>query len=51
MTDVIDNQARHRFELTIDGDTAASSYALKDGVIASMHTEVPEALAGASDRS
>jgi predicted GNAT family acetyltransferase len=46
MTDVIDNQALDRFDLTIDGHTTASSYALKDGVIAFMHTEVPEALAG-----
>jgi predicted GNAT family acetyltransferase len=46
MTDVVDNPAHHRFELTIDGHIARSEYALKDGVITFLHTEVPEALAG-----
>jgi predicted GNAT family acetyltransferase len=46
MTDVTDNQAQHRFELAVDDHIATSQYSLKDGVIAFMHTEVPEALAG-----
>jgi predicted GNAT family acetyltransferase len=46
MADVTDNQARHRFELAVDAHVATSEYSLKDGVIAFMHTEVPEALAG-----
>ena len=46
MTDVIDNQARHRFELAIDGHIATSEYSVQDGVISFVHTEVPEALAG-----
>jgi predicted GNAT family acetyltransferase len=46
MTDVTDNQAQHRFELAVGDHIATSQYSLKDGVIAFMHTEVPEALAG-----
>jgi predicted GNAT family acetyltransferase len=46
MTEVTDNQAQHRFELAVDDHVATSEYSLKDGVIAFMHTEVPEALAG-----
>jgi predicted GNAT family acetyltransferase len=46
MTDVTDNPAQHRFELAVDDHIATSQYSLKDGVIAFMHTEVPEALAG-----
>jgi predicted GNAT family acetyltransferase len=46
MTDVSDNPASHRFELAIDGHVATSHYELKNGVIAFMHTEVPEALGG-----
>jgi predicted GNAT family acetyltransferase len=46
MTDVTDNQAQHRFELAVDDHIATSQYSLKDGVIAFMHTEVPEALSG-----
>jgi predicted GNAT family acetyltransferase len=46
MTDVTDNQAQHRFELAVDDHIATSQYSLKDGVIAFMHTEVPEALTG-----
>jgi predicted GNAT family acetyltransferase len=46
MADVTDNQVRHRFELAVDAHVATSEYSLKDGVIAFMHTEVPEALAG-----
>ena len=46
MTDVTDNQAQHRFELAVGDHIATSQYSLKDGVIAFMHTEVPEALSG-----
>jgi uncharacterized protein len=46
MTEITDNQALHRFELPVDGHIATSEYALKDGVIAFVHTEVPQALAG-----
>ena len=46
MTDVVDNPARHRFELVVDDHIAKSEYALEDGVMTFIHTEVPEALAG-----
>jgi predicted GNAT family acetyltransferase len=46
MTEITDNQALHRFELPIDGHIATSEYSLKDGAIAFVHTEVPQALAG-----
>ena len=46
MTDIIDNTAQHRFELALDGHIAKSEYALSDGVITFMHTEMPQALAG-----
>jgi len=46
MTDVADNPSQHRFELTVDGHVARSEYALRDGVMTFMHTEVPEAMAG-----
>jgi uncharacterized protein len=43
---VRDNPDRHRFELDVDGKTAASYYKLEDGVITFIHTEVPNELAG-----
>ena len=43
---VIDNPAQHRFEIHVDGHTAFEDYALFDGGIAYLHTEVPPALAG-----
>ena len=43
---VIRNEAQHRFELTIDGQTAELVYKLKPGVITLVHTEVPESLQG-----
>ncbi len=46
MTDVVDNKAAHRFELTVDGGTAIAAYALEDDHIVFTHTEVPPALEG-----
>lgn len=46
MSEVIDNSARSRFELVIDGHTALAAYRLAPGVITFTHTEVPEALGG-----
>jgi predicted GNAT family acetyltransferase len=43
---VADNPAKHRFELTIDGHTAFTVYALTGDVITFVHTEVPKELAG-----
>jgi predicted GNAT family acetyltransferase len=44
--DVVDNRARNRYELTVDGATAFVAYAREPGVITFIHTVVPEALAG-----
>jgi predicted GNAT family acetyltransferase len=44
--DIIDNHARSRYELTIDGVTAHVDYARKPGVITFIHTIVPEQLGG-----
>ena len=44
--EIQDNPARHRYELTIDGETAFVTYRRKDGVITFVHTEVPPALEG-----
>lgn len=46
MTDVVNNSAKDRFELGVDGHTAAAYYTLKDGVITFTHTEVPKELEG-----
>ena len=46
MTDVINNPAKHRYELAVDGHIAATYYELADGVITFVHTEVPPELGG-----
>ncbi len=46
MSEVIDDSARSRFELVIDGHIALAAYRLAPGVITFTHTEVPEALGG-----
>ena len=46
MTDVINNKAQHRYELTVEGHLAATYYSLADGVITFIHTEVPPELGG-----
>ena len=43
---VRNNAEQHRFELEVDGYTAASYYRLTPGVITFIHTEVPPALSG-----
>ncbi len=43
---VSDNPARHRYELAVDGHIAATYYAVADGVITFIHTEVPPELGG-----
>ena len=44
--DIIDNGARNRYELSVDGVIAHVDYARKPGVITFIHTIVPEQLAG-----
>jgi uncharacterized protein len=46
MSDVIDNRARHRFELEVEGHLAATYYKLDGDVITFVHTEVPSELGG-----
>jgi hypothetical protein len=46
MSQVIDNKARQRYELAVDGYTAASYYEVADGVVTFIHTEVPTELGG-----
>ena len=43
---VVDNQARKRFELTIDGHTAYLAYERTRDTLTLAHTEVPEELRG-----
>ena len=43
---VSDNPAQQRYELAVDGHVAASYYAIADGVITFVHTEVPPELGG-----
>ena len=46
MTEVVNNRARHRYELAVDGHIAATHYQIADGVITFVHTEVPPELGG-----
>jgi predicted GNAT family acetyltransferase len=46
MTDIVNNRAHHRYELAVDGHIAATYYAIVDGVITFIHTEVPPELGG-----
>ncbi len=46
MSGVQDNEARHQFELAVDGHVALAAYRLKPDVITFTHTEVPKELGG-----
>ena len=47
MSDVTNNEARQRFEITADGHTGFLAYAIDaDGPINLKHTEVPRELEG-----
>ncbi|MEY2448021.1 MAG: uncharacterized protein QOH79_1497, partial [Acidimicrobiaceae bacterium] len=46
MSDVVDNPAEERFELTEDGQLAELVYHLHGDRLTLIHTEVPEALGG-----
>ncbi|WP_024507021.1 GNAT family N-acetyltransferase [Bradyrhizobium sp. ARR65] len=46
MSDVVNNKAQHRFELTVDGHRADAYYKLDGDVITFAHTEVPPELGG-----
>jgi len=46
MSEVVNNKARDRYELVVDGDMAATYYELADNVITFVHTEVAPELGG-----
>jgi predicted GNAT family acetyltransferase len=46
MSNVQDNEAKHQFELIVDGQIALAAYQLKPGIITFTHTEVPKELGG-----
>ena len=44
--EVVDNAARHRFELTVDGYTAYLEYERTPTTLTLVHTEVPPQIRG-----
>jgi predicted GNAT family acetyltransferase len=44
--EIIDNRARHRYELAVDGHIAHVDYARAPGTITFIHTIVPDELGG-----
>ena len=46
MSEIVDNPARHRYEISIDGHTAFTTYRVENDVITFMHTEVPPEFRG-----
>jgi uncharacterized protein len=46
MPEIVNNKAKHRYELAVEGHLAATYYNVADGVITFVHTEVPPELGG-----
>jgi predicted GNAT family acetyltransferase len=46
MSEVVDNPEKHRYEISVDGYTAFTTYRIADGVITFAHTEVPPEFRG-----
>ena len=46
LSEIVDNMAAHRFELTVDGRTAFLDYERTADRFTILHTEVPESLCG-----
>ncbi|WP_439925487.1 GNAT family N-acetyltransferase [Nitrobacter sp. JJSN] len=44
MSEVVNNMAKHRYELEVDGHIAATYYRFMDGTIVFTHTQVPPEL-------
>jgi predicted GNAT family acetyltransferase len=44
--DVVNNEAKAQYELTVDGHTALAAYKVRPGHLTFYHTEVPAALEG-----
>lgn len=46
MNDIVNNKARERYELAVDGRIAATYYKIEGNIITFIHTEVPPELGG-----
>ena len=46
MSELVNNRAKGRYELAVDGHIAATYYKIDAGVITFIHTEVPPELGG-----
>jgi predicted GNAT family acetyltransferase len=46
MTEIVNNPAKHRYELAVEGHIAATYYEIAGDVITFVHTEVPPELGG-----
>ena len=46
MNDIVNNKARERYELAVDGHIAATYYKIEGNIITFIHTEVPPELGG-----
>jgi predicted GNAT family acetyltransferase len=46
MSDIVNNTAKQRYELVVDGHIAATYYTIAGRVITFVHTEVPQELGG-----
>jgi hypothetical protein len=46
MSDIVNNIAKHRYELAVEGHIAATCYEIAGPVITFVHTEVPPELGG-----
>ena len=46
MAEVTNNEAKHQYELEVEGQLALAAYRLSDDRIVFTHTEVPDALEG-----
>jgi uncharacterized protein len=46
MSEVVNNSARHRYELAADGHVAATYYEIAGNIVTFVHTEVPPELGG-----
>jgi uncharacterized protein len=46
MSEIVNNNEKHSYELAVDGHVAAAHYKIDDGVIIFVHTEVPPELGG-----
>jgi uncharacterized protein len=46
MNDIVNNKARERYELAVEGHIAATCYKIEGNIITFIHTEVPPELGG-----